>query len=436
MTSRFLRFSSVCACLGALVISSQPIALADETNPVLAALNTALHDHYVFPDTADEVTREVGEFLTARPRSERDTPEELAEVLAEALIEATGDLHFAVGADADWVTMARDQNTGEEALYQQDLAWEESTNHGLHSVAVLEGNVGYLRFDYFPDPQKAYDALTASMAFLEHADALIIDLRYNRGGYMETGQLLSSYLFDNDATVSLLDMTYNEDGRRFDVSHWVLPALPGPRHPDIPVAILTGATTFSAAEWMALSLHELGRATLIGDVTAGGAHPVDRFVLTDDLWIQIPIGQIRGPVSGTDFEGVGVQPDTLTPSRDALTVAHAQLLTQLAESQDDPALDWLAPLLNAQAHPVTLTPAQLEQVVGRYEGRELILEDGDLVYRWRDRFTLALTPLTETLFAVEGGDGYRIEIIKERDQVTGLRLIEKSGHQSVYDRLP
>ncbi|WP_439636122.1 S41 family peptidase [Oceanicaulis sp.] len=436
MPSFFSRSCWISACVGALQISLAPQAHADELDTVLDQLNSALHAHYVYPERVDQVTTEVGEILRALPASERDTPEELADVMGLALVEATGDLHFALGADRNWVAAYRDQETGEDEIYQQDLQWERSTNHGLHTLSILEGNVGYLRFDYFADPEKAYDSLVASMQFLAHVDALIIDLRYNRGGYMETGQLLSSYLFESDDTATFLEFFYNEDGERIERSHWVLPALPGERHPDTPVMILNGATTFSAAEWMAFSLQELGRATLVGEVTAGGAHPVDRFVLNDELWIQIPIGLVSSPVSGSDFEGVGVEPDIAVPGRDALEVAHLRLLRALAETQDEPALTWLEPILQARINPVTLNAEHLDRIAGRYEGRELYLQDGDLLYRWNDRFTLELTPLSDTVFAVEGGDGYRIEIIEQNNEVTGLRLVQKTGQTAVYDRLP
>lgn len=436
MLSLFCRSCWIAACLGALHIGLTPQAQANELDTVLDQLNSALHAHYVYPERADQVTTEVGERLRALPASERDTPEELADVLGHALVETTGDLHFTVGADRDWVAAYRDQETGADVIYQQELLREQSTNYGLHTLSILEGNIGYFRFDYFADPAKAYDSLMASMQFFAHVDGLIIDLRYNRGGHMETGQLLNSYLFEGDDTATFDNFFYNEDGELIERSHWVLPALPGNRHPDIPVMILNGATTFSAAEWMAFSLRELDRATLIGEVTAGGAHPVGRFALNDALWIQIPIGLISGPVSGTDFEGVGVQPDITVPSRDALPVAHLRLLRELAETQDDPALTWLEPIVQARIDPVELSADQLDRIVGRYEGRELFLQEGDLVYRWRDRFTLALTPLSETLFTVEGGDGYRIEIIEQNDEVTGLRLVQKTGQTTVYDRLP
>ncbi|WP_407809667.1 S41 family peptidase, partial [Staphylococcus aureus] len=74
----------------------------------------------------------------------------------------------------------------------------------------------------------------------------------------------------------LFDYYYNEDGKRIARGQWVLPGLPGKRMVDKPVYILTGSTSCSSAEWFSYTMKKLGRATLIGERTAGGAHPVAR----------------------------------------------------------------------------------------------------------------------------------------------------------------
>jgi C-terminal processing protease CtpA/Prc len=43
----------------------------------------------------------------------------------------------------------------------------------------------------------------------------------------------------------------------------------------------------------------------------------------------IPIGQGINPVSGTNWEGTGVQPDVHCPAADALDRAHTHALTEL-----------------------------------------------------------------------------------------------------------
>jgi C-terminal processing protease CtpA/Prc len=92
---------------------------------------------------------------------------------------------------------------------------------------------------------------------------------------------------------------------------WLLPSVPGKRLDDIDIYILTSGATFSAAEWMSYSLQNLKSVTIVGEQTAGGAHPIDRKILTQGFSINIPFGEIKDPITQQDFEGKGVTPDVV-----------------------------------------------------------------------------------------------------------------------------
>jgi hypothetical protein len=164
------------------------------------------------------------------------------------------------------------------------------------------------------------------MRFAEGAKGLIFDLRYNNGGVLEMAQFLMSYLYPAGKEQKFFDYYYKENGVSVERSQWSLAAVPGQRSGTIPVVVLTGSTSFSAAEWMAFSLQRLGRATVIGERTAGGAHPVTRVPIDDRFMLQTPIGQIHDPVDGKDFEGVGVTPDLAVPASEAVLAAQKFLL--------------------------------------------------------------------------------------------------------------
>jgi hypothetical protein len=251
-------------------------------------------------------------------------------------------------------------------------------------------------------------------------------------------QLLASQLFRGDKDQALFDYYYkDEDGRRVERGQWVLPALPAGRLTGKPVYILTGSTSFSAAEWFAYALKKLGRATLVGERTAGGAHPVDRRPVDADFFVQVPIGQIRDPVDQSDFEGKGVTPDHAVASADALPLAHRLALADLARA--DPArradADWFAPLLAARTRPVHLLPAELRRIAGRYEGRRIDLIDGKPVYFWRERFRLALEPLDRDLFAIEGVRDFRLRIARKAGRIVALERINRDGTIQSYARI-
>ena len=128
---------------------------------------------------------------------------------------------------------------------------------------------------------------------------------------------LCSHLFDGEP-VHLNDLV--DAGRRHPVRQfWTVPHLPGPRFGGSkPIWVLTSSTTFSAAEELAYDLQQLGRATMVGERTGGGAHPRDGFKLHPHLEATVPVKRAENPVSRTNWEGVGVEPDVAVPAADAL----------------------------------------------------------------------------------------------------------------------
>lgn len=416
--------------------SAIPLSDSTQASVLIGRLGAVLRTAYIFPDRVDPILDSLRAREGAGAYRALETPEALAEALTTDLIRASGDLHFSVGADPAWVDEYRARDERADELRREAQAAEERTNHGFTRAEVLEGNVGYLRFDYFADPEYAHETVAAAMRFVRNTDALIIDLRYNNGGVLEMAQLLASYLFSPAKDQLLFQYYYNGDGGRVERGQWVLPSVPGERMTGVPVVVLTGSTSFSSAEWFSFVLQKLGRATLVGQRTAGGAHPVDRRPVDDRFFVQVPFGEIRDPVDGTDFEGVGVSPDVEVPVYRALDVAHRMLLLRLAEQSGDARnADWLLPVLDARLTPPAEPEAIMRRAAGRYEGRELQLEDGALVYRWHGRFNLRLVPLSDTLFAVEGTDEYRFRLLTEDGRVTGLERIFRDGTITRYPKL-
>lgn len=397
---------------------------------VVSDVEVALRRTYVFPDRIPAIAAE----LRSRVRSEPIEAEPFAESLAQGLVKASDDLHFSVAFDPAGVAADRAAKAGGEATTQAQRDSERAAQFGFRDARRLDGGLAYVRFDFFADPQDAQDTAAGAMRFAEGAKGLIIDLRYNNGGVLEMAQFLMSYLYPAGKDQKFFDYYYNENGIRVERSQWSLPAVPGRRSADIPVVVLTGSTSFSAAEWMAFSLQRLGRATVIGEQTAGGAHPVTRVPIDDRFMLQVPFGQIRDPVKGEDFEGVGVTPDLVVPASDALWAAQKFLLQSRADVGDTDARWALTPVEFAiSGH--TLSAADLDEAAGTYEGRTLVRTPTGLAYHWRDRFVLALDPIGPDLFAVQGTEDYRFRLVRQNGVVSGLERVWKSGETATYRRL-
>ena len=100
--------------------------------------------------------------------------------------------------------------------------------------------------------------------------------------------------------------------------------------------MLTSRRTGSAAEEFAYDLKNLKRATLVGETTAGAANPGGPVRLSNHFAAFISHGRAVNPITKTNWEGVGVEPDVKTSADDALKTAHVSALNNLIAKETDP----------------------------------------------------------------------------------------------------
>jgi C-terminal processing protease CtpA/Prc len=102
------------------------------------------------------------------------------------------------------------------------------------------------------------------------------------------------------------------------------------------VYLLTSARTFSGGEALAYDLQALKRATVVGEVTRGGAHPSLVLSLREQIELRLPVARTVNAVTGGNWEAIGVQPDVAVPAADALKVAYRAALETVAASPEVP----------------------------------------------------------------------------------------------------
>lgn len=280
-------------------------------------LTTALdlvRRQYVFPSTAAEVVAAVEARLAAGEYDGLDD-ETLAARVTEQFQATSGDKHLRL------LVRAPDHRAAATEA-EREAAWAEAQRLGNHHIAAvqrLDGNVGYIDLRAVASPGDGGPAIAAAMRLVTHTGALIFDLRRNKGGDPDGVQLWNSYLFpDSDTHLNDIFDAGTGQTRQF----WTLAYVPGDRYLDRPVYVLTSSFTFSAGEEFAYNLKALRRATLVGEPTRGGAHPTARFPVSATLEVTVPHARSINPVTGTNWEGVGVVPDVAVPAGDALRVAH------------------------------------------------------------------------------------------------------------------
>ena len=207
-------------------------------------------------------------------------------------------------------------------------------NYGIHKVERLSGNVGYIDIIYFYRTSwGSGDAIASAMSLLANMGAVIIDLRHCTGGHPGTVALVSSYFFGEEP-VHLNSLYWREGG--ITEQYWTLAHLPGERMVNQPVYILTSQDTFSAGEEFTYNLQALQRALVIGEITAGGAHPGSPYRLHPHFEVFIPNGRAINPITNTNWEGSGVQPDITIPGELALEAAYRAVLESMLDRADLP----------------------------------------------------------------------------------------------------
>jgi hypothetical protein len=194
----------------------------------------------------------------------------------------------------------------------------DEINCGFLKVEQVQGNVGYVKFNAFFDVDACGPTASAAMNFVAGSRALIVDLRDNGGGSPAMVAYISSYLFSRRTH---LNNIWERRTNKTD-EYWTRDDVPGRRFGgDKPVYILTSARTFSGAEEFSYNLKSLKRATIIGETTGGGAHPVRGQRINEHFMIGVPFARAINPITQTNWEGTGVEPDVKVPAADALTTA-------------------------------------------------------------------------------------------------------------------
>ena len=285
---------------------------------------------YIFEDVAQKMAAALRAHAKAGGYDAITSGAEFAALLTKHVQEVSKDKHLRILYNPAGIAGAQPPITDEDRTRR--AAAERRNNYGLHRVERLDGNIGYIELRGFSGSQEAGTAVAAAMNLVANTDALVFDLRRNGGGSPVTIGFISSYLFDKQ--VHLNDFFVRETGRRqsFHTSETVEGRKYGESKP---VYILTSNRTFSAAEEFTYNLKHLKRAVIVGETTGGGAHPGGVRRITDHFGIWLPTGRAINPITGTNWEGVGIAPDIAVDPADALRAAHLDALKKIRATATD-----------------------------------------------------------------------------------------------------
>lgn len=155
-------------------------------------------------------------------------------------------------------------------------------------------NFGYIQVTSFD--QRTDEDFKAALDELKDKDGLIIDLRNNTGGLLDT-------------TVNMLDMLINEGTliqTRYNDGEINYTAK-GTQVYDKPVVVLVNELSASASEFFSAAIKENNRGEVVGVNTYGKGSIQTTFRLPDNRGIHLTIGRFYSP-EGNEINGAGVAP--------------------------------------------------------------------------------------------------------------------------------
>ncbi|MDT7780636.1 MAG: hypothetical protein QOC99_3148 [Acidobacteriota bacterium] len=301
---------------------------------VIENLFKRLNDTYVFPETAAKMEQAVRARMSRGEYDQLTSAKQFAQKLTADVQEVSHDKHLRVRYSFQPIPQRPDHREPTAEEREQVRREMSRINYGFQKIERLPGNIGYVEFRGFLDPEGGADTVASAFNFLSNTDSIIFDLRQNGGGDPAMVALICSYLFGAEP-VHLNDLHWRDGkGERVE-EFWTRKEVAGKRYLNKDVYVLTSNDTFSGAEEFTYNLKNLKRATIIGETTGGGANPGGGNRLSEHFGAFIPSGRAVSPITKTNWEGTGVEPDVKVPADQALKVAQVMALKKTIEKTTD-----------------------------------------------------------------------------------------------------
>ncbi len=184
---------------------------------------------------------------------------------------------------------------------------------------IIEGDIGYIQIGSFSS-ETADEFRQARLELLaKGANSLIIDIRYNGGGYLGQALDIADQLMDS-GVISI----YESQGKIIET---VEASPDGTRR--VPVVLLVNESTASASECLAAALQDNGIATVVGTTTYGKGVAQGTVTLNNGDSVKLTMFYFKTP-NGKDINQVGVVPDVVVYSNGSYTETEAaQILAQI-----------------------------------------------------------------------------------------------------------
>jgi carboxyl-terminal processing protease len=189
---------------------------------------------------------------------------------------------------------------GVDEPFEVEVARAAITVPTVAGRMLEDENIAYVRIYTFGSDTA--DSLRNTLRELmeQNPDGLIVDLRYNGGGYLQTAIDVVSQFIDGGTVM------YEEygDGRRDEFQ-----ARPGGEATDIPMVVLVNEGSASASEIVAGAVQDRNRGYLVGVTTYGKGSVQNYAELTNKQGaVRVTVARWLTP-GGRQIHELGLQPD-------------------------------------------------------------------------------------------------------------------------------
>jgi hypothetical protein len=398
-----------------------------KVRPLIDSINLKLENNYIFPEKAIMIAKHLrSQAKKGVYDSSSADPSKLSSQIQADIYNIHRDPHMAVNFDPGWPGHKPGYIGPSEEEINQFTKFVKDENFMFKKVELLPGNIGYFPFNIFVEHVKeAKPIIFSALSFLANSSAIIIDLRENTGGEPAMVSQLESYFFKEKTRMNEIINRSKGD----TATYYADPAKTDGLTLSMPVYILTSKKTFSGAEDFSYGMQQAKRATIVGEVTGGGAHPTNPFSVGQGFIVQIPFAYSSNPVTKTNWEGTGVIPDFKVEAAKALIKAQELIFRERQATskteEEKQKMEYMINMLHVNQDLSTLPVDQFEKFVGTYGPLTIYLEGNKLFCKISNIIT-QLAHISKNLFVLD--EGAQIEFIKDRKGIYSVaRLLVANG---------
>lgn len=387
--------------------------LGEDAVAILDSLSSKLLSDYLFSEKAKTMVTLLQDHKFQLSGTQQLDIQEFVDEVNTIMFDVTSDHHLKFYFDPQKFDTFLSAN--ESIIDSIEQEQYRRINFGIQKVENLTSNIGFLRLNKFQQYEDVQDVLLGAMMMLANSDAVIIDLRINGGGDGRTKEYLEAFFLSRE-------QFFNRETEFIDTTEFRVikeSCSSCKQLEEVPLYILTGNGTFSAAEGFCYDIQQLGRGHIIGTRTKGGGHSGSSVALSKGFLVFIPVSGKNSPI-----EGVGIRPDLETSEELASLTAQQHILAKfITECSDSTLLEkyiWNAQTLDAYLAKTGPNPQALKSIAGEYSrGFSVSIIDGEpYLLNRKNEMKSRLVAIDASYFIARDntdfGDGnYRIQFLDD-----------------------